>query len=82
MKNERIEKEFSVELEVTVEAMWTPGQKEHITGLPENCFPAESGEIDQVRIFIGDRDITNKLNEEEYDYLLLEMTDYCEECVG
>lgn len=42
------------EVEVLVEVSFSPGSRGNYTGLPEDCYPDEPPEIDEVKITAAD----------------------------
>ena len=78
----RVETEFEYELSLTLKGDWTPRREAKLNALPENCYPAESGELDNLEVFLGPINITNHLANSDRESLFKFLEEYAEECVG
>ena len=66
---------FNVDLEIEYDG--TPFVPARISGLPEDCYPAEGGEADILAVFLDGTEVTellsdwvlNKINEQLVEYL-------------
>lgn len=48
------------DIELEVRATVTPGIRGRLSGRPEDCYPAEPAEIDQIHVFFEDEEIGGK----------------------
>ncbi len=48
---------------VTVEAHFSPYVPAFTSGAPEDCYPAEGGELEDLHVFQGLKGITDKVDE-------------------
>lgn len=46
-----------------VEFTATPYRREQVSGPPENCYPAEGGEVEIVNVYLGDDEVQVTLSE-------------------
>jgi hypothetical protein len=57
---------FDVDLEIHYDRI-RPNVRAYVTGLPENCYPAERGEVEGMQVFLGSIDITSALSDKHLD---------------
>ena len=56
-----------------------PRVEAYLSGLPENCYPAEAGKVIGMRVWLGDLDITDHIDDRDLKHMeeqyLTEMED-------
>ena len=60
---------------VQVGAQFSPYVPAFTSGRPEDCYPAEGGELEDLVVYLGDVDVTDNLTEKTY----FKIRDYARE---
>ena len=58
-----------------VEATFASEAEGFTSGRPEDCYPAEGGELEDLVVYLGDVDVTDNLTEKTY----FKIRDYARE---
>jgi hypothetical protein len=49
-----------------VEATFSPEAEGFTSGRPEDCYPTEGGDLEDLVVYLGDVDVTENLTEKTY----------------
>lgn len=50
----------------TVEATFAEEVPGFISGRPERCYPDSGGELEELNVFLGNKDVTHQLDDDLY----------------
>jgi hypothetical protein len=69
-------KEGKVVKTYIVEATFTEDAPGFISGRPERCRPDEGGELEDLSVYLGNKDVTHQIDDDLY----FKIRDYAKEC--
>jgi hypothetical protein len=59
----------------SVEATFAPKEKGRVSGRPERCYPASGGELEDIAVYLGNKDVTRQIDDDTY----FKIRDYAKE---
>ncbi len=61
----------------TVEATFTEEVPGLLSGRPERCRPDEGGDLEEIAVYLGNKDVTQQLDDDLYFKIRKEATERC-----
>jgi acyl-CoA thioesterase FadM len=50
----------------SIEATFAPKEEGRVSGRPERCLPDEGGELEDLTVYLGNKDVTQHITDELY----------------